>query len=163
MLVGLDHVGKTSLLFKLKLNQNVNTIPTIGFNVETVTIAGMNLVIWDVGGGDKIRPLWKHYSQESKGIIFMVDSSDRERIKEASKDALFPCILDQDVFQNIPILVLANKQDIPNCMTLDELNDNLNLPPQNCYLHLCSVKDGTGVKEGLELLVNEINKRAQIN
>ncbi|KYR02240.1 ADP-ribosylation factor [Tieghemostelium lacteum] len=162
LLVGLDAVGKTSLLYKLKLNQNIATIPTIGFNVETVTIADMNLVIWDVGGGNKIRQLWRHYNQELKGIIFMVDSSDRERIKEASKEALIPFILDQDVFQSIPILVLANKQDIPNCMTLDELNDNLNLPPQICHLQLCSVRNGTGIKEGLERLVNEINKRAQI-
>ena len=51
----------TAILYKLKLNQDVTTIPTVGFNVETVTYKNVKFNVWDVGGQDKIRPLWRHY------------------------------------------------------------------------------------------------------
>lgn len=50
-----------AILFKLKLNQDVTTIPTVGFNVESVTYKNVKFNVWDVGGQDKIRPLWRHY------------------------------------------------------------------------------------------------------
>jgi len=51
----------TAILYKLKLDQDVTTIPTVGFNVETVTYKNTKFNVWDVGGQDKIRPLWRHY------------------------------------------------------------------------------------------------------
>lgn len=51
-----------AILYKLKLtNQDVTTIPTVGFNVESVTYKNVKFNVWDVGGQDKIRPLWRHY------------------------------------------------------------------------------------------------------
>lgn len=62
--------GKTTIIYKIKLNENVCTIPTIGFNVETVNIGkGVNFTVWDVGGQSKLRPLWKHYFQNSQGSL----------------------------------------------------------------------------------------------
>jgi hypothetical protein len=61
LMLGLDAAGKTTILYKLKLNQDVTTIPTVGFNVETVTYKNVKFNVWDVGGQDKIRPLWRHY------------------------------------------------------------------------------------------------------
>lgn len=84
LMLGLDAAGKTSeysqqaggvcrastimstdhrlaILYKLKLNSDVTTIPTVGFNVETVTYKNVKFNVWDVGGQDKIRPLWRHY------------------------------------------------------------------------------------------------------
>ena len=61
--VGLDAAGKTTILYKLKLGEIVTTIPTIGFNVETVEYKNISFTVWDVGGQDKIRPLWRHYFQ----------------------------------------------------------------------------------------------------
>ncbi len=60
-MLGLDAAGKTTILYKLKLGQDVTTIPTVGFNVETVTYKNVKFNVWDVGGQDKIRPLWRHY------------------------------------------------------------------------------------------------------
>ena len=85
-LVGLDAAGKTTILYKLKLGEIVTTIPTIGFNVETVEYKNICFTVWDVGGQDKIRPLWRHYFQNTQGLIFVVDSNDRERIKEAQEE-----------------------------------------------------------------------------
>ena len=73
--VGLDAAGKTTILYKLKLGEVVTTIPTIGFNVETVEYKNISFTVWDVGGQDKIRPLWRHYYQNTQGIIFVVDST----------------------------------------------------------------------------------------
>merc|ERR1711952_522747 len=80
LMVGLDAAGKTTILYKLKLGEIVTTIPTIGFNVETVEYKNISFTVWDVGGQDKIRPLWRHYFQNTQGLIFVVDSNDRERI-----------------------------------------------------------------------------------
>ena len=60
LMVGLDAAGKTTILYKLKLGEVVTTIPTIGFNVETVEYKNISFTVWDVGGQDKIRTLWRH-------------------------------------------------------------------------------------------------------
>ena len=57
----------------------MTTIPTIGFNVETINYKNLNLTVWDVGGCDKIRPLWRHYYQNTSVVVFVIDSNDRER------------------------------------------------------------------------------------
>ena len=83
LMVGLDAAGKTTILYKLKLGEIVTTIPTIGFDVETVDYKNVSFTVWDVGGQDKIRPLWRHYYQGTQGLIFVVDSNDKDRIGEA--------------------------------------------------------------------------------
>ena len=67
LMVGLDAAGKTTILYKLKLGEVVTTIPTIGFNVETVEYKSISFTVWDVGGQDRIRPLWRHYYQNTQG------------------------------------------------------------------------------------------------
>lgn len=69
LMVGLDAAGKTTILYKLKLGEIVTTIPTIGFNVETVEYKNISFTVWDVGGQDKIRPLWRHYFQNTQVCV----------------------------------------------------------------------------------------------
>lgn len=107
-MVGLDAAGKTTILYKLKLGEIVTTIPTIGFNVETVEYKNINFTVWDVGGQDKIRPLWRHYFQNTQGLIFVVDSNDRDRAAEA-RDELHR-MLNEDELRDAVLLVFANKQ-----------------------------------------------------
>ncbi|KXJ69769.1 hypothetical protein RP20_CCG025906 [Aedes albopictus] len=125
LMVGLDAAGKTTILYKLKLGEIVTTIPTIGFNVETVEYKNICFTVWDVGGQDKIRPLWRHYFQNTQGLIFVVDSNDRERIVEAEKE--LQSMLQEDELRDAVLLVFANKQDLPNAMTAAELTDKLHL------------------------------------
>ena len=61
LMLGLDAAGKTTILYRLKLAEVVTTIPTVGFNVETVEYKNIKFNVWDVGGQDKIRRLWRHY------------------------------------------------------------------------------------------------------
>lgn len=67
--------------------------------------------MWDVGGQDKIRPLWRHYFQNTQGIIFVVDSNDRDRIVEAREE--LQRMLNEDELRDALLLVFANKQDLP--------------------------------------------------
>lgn len=109
----------------MKLNQDVTTIPTVGFNVETVTYKNVKFNVWDVGGQDKIRPLWRHYFSGTQGLIFVVDSNDRDRIDEARQE-LHRIILDREM-KDALLLVFANKQDIPSAMTPAEITQRLRL------------------------------------
>ena len=65
----------------------------------------------DVGGQDKIRPLWRHYYTGTQGLIFVVDCADRDRIDEARQE-LHRIINDREMRDAI-ILIFANKQDLP--------------------------------------------------
>ena len=125
IIVGLDAAGKTTMLYKLKLGEIVTTIPTIGFNVETVDYKSVNMTAWDVGGEDKIRPLWRHYYQNCTHLILVVDSNDRDRIEEAKYEV--SKMLEEDELQGVPLLVFANKQDLPNAMTPEEVTEKLGL------------------------------------
>ncbi|KAA1093040.1 ADP-ribosylation factor, Arf Arf6 [Puccinia graminis f. sp. tritici] len=114
LMLGLDAAGKTTILYKLKLNQSVTTIPTVGFNVETVTYKNVKFNVWDVGGQDKIRPLWRHYYTGTQGLVFVVDSQDRERIEEARQE-LHRILSDREM-KDCLLLVFANKQDLPGAI-----------------------------------------------
>lgn len=82
-----------------------------GFNVETVEYKNISFTVWDVGGQDKIRPLWRHYFQNTQGIIFVVDSNDRDRVVEAREE--LQRMLNEDELRDAALLVFANKQDLP--------------------------------------------------
>ena len=125
LMVGLDAAGKTTILYKLKLGEVVTTIPTIGFNVETVEYKNISFTVWDVGGQDKIRLLWRHYYQNTQGIIFVVDSNDRDRVDDAKEE--LHRMLGEDELKDAILLVMANKQDLPGAMTTPDLTDKLGL------------------------------------
>ncbi|VDK39478.1 unnamed protein product [Taenia asiatica] len=158
LMVGLDAAGKTTILYKLKLGETTVTIPTIGFNVETVTYKNITFTVWDIGGQEIIRPLWAYYYPGTKGIIFVVDSNDRDRMGDARAE-LFR-ILEADELRSASLLVLANKQDLPYAMKTSEVTEALGLhklPSHRKWLvqGSCAVT-GAGIYEGLDWLGNEI-------
>ncbi|XP_033846239.1 ADP-ribosylation factor 4 [Periophthalmus magnuspinnatus] len=160
LMVGLDAAGKTTILYKLKLGEIVTTIPTIGFNVETVEYKNICFTVWDVGGQDKIRPLWRHYFQNTQGLIFVVDSNDRERIAEAEEE--LTKMIQEDELKDAAILVFANKQDLPNAMGVSELTDKLRLHSRRdktWHIQATCATEGTGLYEGLDWLSSELEKR----
>jgi len=167
LMVGLDAAGKTTILYKLKLGEVVTTIPTIGFNVETVEYKNISFTVWDVGGQDKIRPLWRHYYQNTQGVIFVVDSNDRDRIDD-SKDYEHSAkeelnrMLAEDELREAVLLVFANKQDLPNAMKVQEVTERLGLNKlrdRQWYIQGCSAPTGDGLYEGLDWLSNTLSKR----
>ena len=126
LMLGLGAAGKTTILYKLKVNETVTTIPTIGFNVETVEpTKNINFTVWDVGGQDKIRPLWKHYFNGCEGLIYVVDSADASRFEESKKE--LDWIMESDDMSGVPVVVLANKQDLPNSQSTSQVAESLGL------------------------------------
>lgn len=159
-MVGLDAAGKTTILYKLKLGEIVTTIPTIGFNVETVEYKNISFTVWDVGGQDKIRPLWRHYFQNTQGLIFVVDSNDRERVAESAEE--LAKMLSEDELKDAVLLVFANKQDLPNALNVGELTEKLGLSSlRNKTWHIQSTcaTQGHGLYEGLDWLSQELSKK----
>ncbi|EHB08669.1 ADP-ribosylation factor 5 [Heterocephalus glaber] len=160
LMVGLDAAGKTTILYKLKLGEIVTTIPTIGFNVETVEYKNICFTVWDVGGQDKIRPLWRHYFQNTQGLIFVVDSNDRERVQESADE--LQKMLQEDELRDAVLLVFANKQDMPNAMPVSELTDKLGLQhlrSRTWYVQATCATQGTGLYDGLDWLAPGLSKR----
>ncbi|XP_033829918.1 ADP-ribosylation factor 4-like [Periophthalmus magnuspinnatus] len=158
LMVGLDAAGKTTILYRMKLNEVVTTIPTIGFNVETVEYKNISFTVWDVGGQTIIRPLWRHYFTNTQGLIFVVDSNDPERIKDAAEE--LQIMLQEDQLRGVALLIFANKQDLPRAMTTADITHALGLSSvSNPWLvqASCAVS-GAGLAEGLDWLSNHIPK-----
>ncbi|KAG8076652.1 hypothetical protein GUJ93_ZPchr0006g45551 [Zizania palustris] len=118
VMLGLDAAGKTTILYRLHMGEVLSTVPTVGFNVEKVQYKNVVFTVWDVGGQEKLRPLWKMYLSNSDALIYVVDSLDRERIRDARQE--FQTIIKDPLMANSIILVLANKQDLRGAMSPDE-------------------------------------------
>ena len=159
LMLGLDAAGKTTVLYKLQIGEVINTIPTIGFNVETVRYKKIEFNIWDVGGQDKIRTLWRYYYENSAGLIFVVDSNDQARIKQARTE--LQKLISQDELKGAKVLVLANKQDLPNAIPPAALAEKLQLAEmkQDWYIQGCSAVSGAGLFEGLDWLSSSLTAK----
>lgn len=156
------------MLYKLKLGEVVTTIPTIGFNVETVEYRNTTFTVWDVGGRDKIRPLWRHYYQSTNGMIFVIDSNDHDRLApednvygwSGAKSELLR-ILTEEELQDIPLLIMANKQDLPNALSVEEITRRLGLDKltdREWMIQGCCATSGDGLYEGLDWLAEQVRK-----
>ena len=161
LMVGLDAAGKTTILYKFKLGEVMTTIPTIGFNIETVTYKNITFTVWDVGGQDKIRPLWKHYYEDAEALIFVIDSNDKKRIEEAKNE--MNGILSEGDLNNTILLVFANKQDLPNALTISEITERLELSKLKIKWNIqgCVGTTGQGLYEGLDWLASKLKEKDQ--
>jgi len=160
LILGLDNAGKTTLLTKLKLGEVTHTTPTVGFNVESVQYKSVSFFMWDVGGQDQIRMLWRHYYDQTEAVIWVIDSSDRSRLKEA-KDELDK-VLSEERLQRTPLLVYANKQDQPGAMTVAEVIQALNISSmvtRQTHVEGAIATQGTGLHAGLEWLIVALKKK----
>lgn len=156
--LGLDSSGKTSILFKLKQNEFVQTIPTIGFNVETLEYKNIKFTVWDVGGQHKLRPLWKHYYLNTQAVIFVIDSSNRERLSEAQDELVK--LLSEKELKDACLLILTNKQDVADCLSVEEISDQFSLYKLCCgrswHIQGCDASSGQGLTEGLDWLSRQL-------
>ncbi|KAK9843095.1 hypothetical protein WJX74_006886 [Apatococcus lobatus] len=160
LVLGLDNAGKTTILYRLQVGEVVATIPTIGFNVETVTYKNIKFQVWDLGGQTSIRPYWRCYYPNTQAIIYVVDSSDTERIS-TSRDE-FHAILEEDELKNALILVYANKQDVAGALSEAQVAEGLGLSDiksRDWSIFKTSAIKGEGLFEGLDWLSNMLKNR----
>ena len=163
LLVGLDRAGKTAIHYKLKLGEIVTTIPTLGFNVETVEYKNTSFTVWDVGGGGKIRGLWHQFYQNAEAVIFVVDSNDQDRIGEAHDE--LHRVLSEDELREAMLLVCVNKQDLPNAMSAVEVCDKLgmhSLRNRKWSIQATCGISGEGLFEGLDWLLHQQLEQRQL-
>ena len=149
LMLGLDAAGKSTILFNLKLGEVVMTNPTVGFNVESVQFKRTKFNVWDIGGQDRLIPMWKHYFRNAEALIFVVDSSDRNRIEKAKRE--LHKVLNDEEMKDVPLLVYANKQDI-GVMDLKETMGGLGLLQMKGRKWYCQATNGLtgqGLAEGM--------------
>ena len=159
LILGLDGAGKTSILNRLVKKDTIETEPTIGLNIEQITHKNYLVTFWDLGGAAAV--LWKHYYNSTDAIIFVVDSTDRDRI-DLAREELVGAASDPELAE-CPLLVLGNKKDKEGAMALDDLNIMLEfdkIPTKQKFLELCSAKENQGIFEGLEKVVDVLIKKS---
>ena len=125
LILGLDNAGKTTLLYQMQFGEVKVTVPTLGFNVETVKYENLTFQMWDLGGQTEIRPYWRCYYPKTNAVVFVIDSSDKERI-DISKQELFLLLQEEDL-KGVPIAILANKQDMKGCLTDVQITELMGL------------------------------------
>lgn len=157
LILGLDAGGKTTILYRLKTGVGAITVPTIGFNAEEIKYGNLSFVAFDIGGQDRIRKMWPHYFPKTDGVVFVVDSADRNRINLAKKE--LDLLHAHPMLNNIPFLIFANKQDISTAMKQEELCRALNMFTYKDRVWKVQPSigtDGTGVQEGFTWLSKNI-------
>lgn len=163
LLMGLDSAGKTTLLYKLKGHPPVETLPTIGFNVESLGAPRhASLTFWDVGGQTQLRASWKDYLEGMDILVYVLDSTDEVRLPEAVAELRE--VLDHPHMASVPFLVLANKQEAPDALPLSEIRDRLGLerfPGRFWELQACSALTGAGLPEALRCLRGLLKSRSR--
>jgi len=163
LILGLDNAGKTTILKKF-CGEPIDKIePTLGFNIKTLEHKSYTCNIWDVGGQRTIRAYWRNYYESTDGLIWVVDSSDRTRL-ETCRDELFS-LLDQEKLAGASLLIFANKQDLGDSLTTDEIAEVLKLRSHKAFLKRhwsifgCSAVTGEGLVEGIDWMTDDVASR----
>ncbi|KAF9140331.1 ADP-ribosylation factor protein 3 [Mortierella sp. GBA39] len=168
VIIGLDNAGKTTLLERIKsIFLGVPGLPperiapTVGLNIGRIDIGGSRINFQDLGGQTDLQTIWERYYRECHAIVFVVDSSDAERIEEC-KNALERVILD-DTVEGVPVLMLANKQDVPTALRLESIKEIFNqiaerLGARDSRVLPISALEGNGVKEAVDWLFLRVQR-----
>ncbi|KAH0383791.1 putative ADP-ribosylation factor, partial [Aureobasidium melanogenum] len=136
------------------IGEVVTTIPTIGFNVESVNYKNLNFNVWDLGGQTSIRPYWRCYYANTAAVIFVIDSTDVDRLSTAADE--LSAMLNEEELRDAALLVFANKQDQPGAKGAGDISEALRLgelKDRNWTIVACSAIDGRGVSEGMDWMV----------
>ena len=160
LILGLDNAGKTTILKKINGEDIDKISPTLGFNIKTLQYDSYKLNVWDVGGQTTIRSYWRNYFEQTDGLIWVVDSSDKMRLNDCKKE--MHSLLKQEKLVGASLLIFCNKQDIEGALTSDEIKKFLNLEDittRHWANTPCSAKTGEGLLEGIDWIVYDISSR----
>lgn len=159
---GLDNAGKTTILKKFN-GEDITTIsPTLGFNIQTLEYGGYKLNVWDVGGQKTIRSYWRNYFEATDGLIWVVDSADRRRLKDCKEELMG--LLSQEKLAGASLLIFANKQDLAGSLKSEEIAEALELDSEiftkrHWGIFPCSAVTGEGLVEGIDWMIRDIASR----
>ncbi|CCU76071.1 ADP-ribosylation factor family protein [Blumeria hordei DH14] len=159
-MIGLQNAGKTSLLRILAGGEfTLESVPTVGFNMKRVTKGHVTLKCWDLGGQPRFRTMWERYCRGVNAIVFIIDCADSEAMPVAKEE--LHALVERPSLKGIPLLVLGNKSDLEDKLSVDELIEILDLMSisdreVSCYG--ISAKEETNLDAVLQWLVARAGK-----
>ena len=142
------------------MGEVVTTVPTIGFNVETVQYKNLRFQVWDLGGQTSIRPYWRCYYQNTNAVIYVVDSADTERMGISKQELV--TMLEEEELKDAALMVFANKQDLPNAATAEVIAEKLGLSAlknRQWQIFKTSALKGDGLYDGLDWLISTLRDK----
>lgn len=134
------------------------------FSVGKIDLQSCRLKFWDLGGQRDLQSIWTKYYAECHAIIFVIDASDFERLEEMRKT--FSKTIMDDRLISVPILTLANKDDLPTAMKLYEIKEYLNPIAENLFARECKVISvsaltGHGINEAMDWLLSRLKLNSE--
>jgi len=160
LMLGLDNAGKTTILKKF-IGEDINKIsPTLGFNIKTIEHRGFKMNIWDVGGQKSLRSYWRNYFESTDGLIWVVDSTDKRRLKDCVQE--LHQLLVEERLAGATLLVFANKQDLPGALSSEEIKEVLdldNIKTHHWSILPCSAVTGKNLLQGINWILDDISSR----
>ncbi|XP_071837622.1 ADP-ribosylation factor-related protein 1-like [Apostichopus japonicus] len=169
LIIGLDNAGKTTFLEKTQItfNPDYKGMPfdkittTVGLNMGKVEIGSVRLVFWDLGGQEELQSLWDKYYAESHAVIYVIDSSDPDRLEESR--LAFEEMLKSEALYSVPVLVLGNKQDLEGCLSVSDIKKEFNkssslIGKRDCHIQASSGLTGKGVDDGINWVVQCVQR-----
>jgi ADP-ribosylation factor-like protein 2 len=159
----LDNAGKTTIVKRIN-GEDVNEVsPTLGFNIKSMEYMGYQLNVWDVGGQKTLRSYWKNYFEQTDGLIWVVDSSDRRRVVECGAEMHH--ILMEERLAGASLLIFANKQDVAGALSTEQIAQAMRLQfitNRQWKIVACSARKGEGVSDGFDWIVKDIGNRVYL-
>lgn len=160
LVLGLDNAGKTTIIKKFNGEDIDKISPTLGFNIKSLQYQNFKLNVWDIGGQKTIRSYWRNYFEQTDGVIWVVDSSDKMRLDDTKAE--LHSLLKQEKLMGATLLIFCNKQDIQGSLTCDQIKQYLELDSittRHWGIIGCSARTGDGLLEGIDWIVRDIAGR----
>ncbi|KAL8184037.1 UNVERIFIED_CONTAM: ADP-ribosylation factor-like protein 2 [Gekko kuhli] len=160
LMLGLDNAGKTTILKKFNGDEIDTISPTLGFNIKTLEHRGFKLNIWDVGGQTSLRSYWKNYFESTDGLIWVVDSADRQRLEDCKRE--LQSLLVEERLAGATLIIFANKQDLPGTLSPSAIQEALDLDSIHSHhwcIQGCSAYTGENLLVGIDWLLDDIASR----
>ena len=162
--MGLDNAGKTSILEALTGGCPRETSPTSGYNIKQTQINGLDFDVFDLGGQQSLRPRWADYYDKVAGIVWVIDSADRRRMYETGLE-LAAVVSDKNL-DGVPILIMANKQDLATAMSPDEIAVELKLISTRKHTYqiqecVAIDSDDLGIERGMKWMTEILTPKSK--
>ena len=159
---GLANAGKTSVINYLLYGESKSTIPTMGMNINNIGFPNLNLSIYDLGGQKGFRSLWSQVNEKSDAVVYIVDGSDRSNFEESRE--VFHEVVKTQINKGIPVLLLLNKADLPECIPRTDFIQEFGLMELrsviNWAVYMTSAKTGKGLVEAFTYFIHLLEKEA---
>ncbi|CAB1341668.1 unnamed protein product [Coregonus sp. 'balchen'] len=143
IIVGLDNAGKTTILYQFLTKEAVHTSPTIGSNVEEISVRKTRFLVWDIGGQESLRASWNSYYCNTEIVILVVDSTDRERLT-LNKDELHRMLAHEDMKDSMTVA------EISQCLTLSSITAH------SWHVQACCALTGEGLPASLDWMRSRV-------